>query len=128
MDSTVFQRQEVTNVCCVVTRYFGGVLLGAGGLTRAYGRGAKDGLEAAGPALLSRRDHFQLPRRQLRQPLGEGRRPLLGKGGVEGHLRPVVRVPEDALRRGLLRDLASAGNASVCGSAAGRGGRTRCSK
>ena len=30
----VFQRQEVWNVCCVVTRYFGGVLLGAGGLTR----------------------------------------------------------------------------------------------
>ena len=49
----VFQRQEVTNVCCVVTRYFGGVLLGAGGLTRAYGRGAKDGLEAAGTAWVS---------------------------------------------------------------------------
>ena len=31
----VFQRQEVWNVCCIVTRYFGGVLLGAGGLTRA---------------------------------------------------------------------------------------------
>ena len=26
----VFQREEVTNVCCVVTRYFGGILLGAG--------------------------------------------------------------------------------------------------
>ncbi len=36
----VFQRQEVWNVCCVVTRYFGGVLLGAGGLTRAYTKGA----------------------------------------------------------------------------------------
>ena len=49
----VFQRQEVTNVCCVVTRYFGGVLLGAGGLTRAYGRGARDGLDAAGTAWVS---------------------------------------------------------------------------
>ena len=49
----VFQRQEVVNVCCVVTRYFGGVLLGAGGLTRAYGRGARDGLEAAGTAWVS---------------------------------------------------------------------------
>ena len=29
----VFQRKEVWNVCCNVTRYFGGVLLGAGGLT-----------------------------------------------------------------------------------------------
>lgn len=44
----VFQREDVVNVCCVVTRYFGGVLLGAGGLTRAYTRGAKDALDAAG--------------------------------------------------------------------------------
>ena len=35
----VFQRRAISNVCCVVTRYFGGVLLGAGGLTRAYTRG-----------------------------------------------------------------------------------------
>jgi len=49
----VFQRREVVNVCCVVTRYFGGVLLGAGGLTRAYGRGARDALEAAGTAWVS---------------------------------------------------------------------------
>ena len=40
----VFQRQEVTNVCCVVTRYFGGILLGAGGLTRAYQNGVKEAL------------------------------------------------------------------------------------
>ena len=32
----VFEREAVENVCCVVTRYFGGVLLGAGGLVRAY--------------------------------------------------------------------------------------------
>ena len=44
----VFQREGVYNVCCVVTRYFGGVLLGAGGLTRAYGKTAKDALDAAG--------------------------------------------------------------------------------
>ena len=46
----VFQRQEVWNVCCIVTRYFGGVLLGAGGLTRAYTKGAADALSAAGIA------------------------------------------------------------------------------
>ena len=57
----VFQRQEVTNVCCVVTRYFGGVLLGAGGLARAYGRGAKDGLEAAGTAWVSRWTLWDVP-------------------------------------------------------------------
>ena len=49
----VFQRQGVTNVCCVVTRYFGGILLGAGGLTRAYIRGAKDALDAAGVCRVS---------------------------------------------------------------------------
>ena len=49
----VFQREEVTNVCCVVTRYFGGVLLGAGGLTRAYTKGAKDALDAVGISTMS---------------------------------------------------------------------------
>ena len=44
----VFLREEVTNVLCVVTRYFGGILLGAGGLTRAYGGTAKLALDAAG--------------------------------------------------------------------------------
>lgn len=46
----VFRRAGVENVCCVVTRYFGGVLLGAGGLTRAYTKGASDALSAAGIA------------------------------------------------------------------------------
>ena len=36
----VFQRENVTGAVCVVTRYFGGILLGAGGLTRAYSKGA----------------------------------------------------------------------------------------
>lgn len=46
----VLQREGVENVVCVVTRYFGGVLLGAGGLTRAYAKSAKDALDAAGKA------------------------------------------------------------------------------
>ena len=46
----VFQREGVENVVCVVTRYFGGILLGAGGLTRAYAKSAKDALDAAGKA------------------------------------------------------------------------------
>lgn len=44
----VFLKEEVTNTVCVVTRYFGGILLGAGGLTRAYGGTAKLALDAAG--------------------------------------------------------------------------------
>ncbi len=38
----------IHNVCVVVTRYFGGTLLGTGGLVRAYGAAAKLALEAAG--------------------------------------------------------------------------------
>ena len=44
----VVEREDVWDVCCVVTRYFGGILLGAGGLTRAYGGTAKLALNAAG--------------------------------------------------------------------------------
>ena len=44
----VMKAQAVTNAAVVVTRYFGGVLLGAGGLTRAYAQGAAEALRAAG--------------------------------------------------------------------------------
>ncbi len=43
----VLKHQGVVNCCCVVTRYFGGVLLGAGGLVRAYTQGATIALSAA---------------------------------------------------------------------------------
>ena len=44
----VFRRAGVTNAVCVVTRYFGGVLLGTGGLLRAYTAAAADALADAG--------------------------------------------------------------------------------
>ncbi len=47
---TVFRGKEIQNVLCVVTRYFGGILLGTGGLVRAYSQAAKLALEAAGIA------------------------------------------------------------------------------
>ena len=47
----VLQREELYNVVCVVTRYFGGVLLGAGGLVRAYTKGAKIAIDAAGKSI-----------------------------------------------------------------------------
>ena len=50
----VLQREGVTNVVCVVTRYFGGVLLGTGGLLRAYTKSAKDALDAAGICVVRR--------------------------------------------------------------------------
>ena len=43
----VLKAQGVVNCCVVVTRYFGGVLLGAGGLVRAYTQGCAVGLKAA---------------------------------------------------------------------------------
>ncbi|MCR5653652.1 MAG: YigZ family protein [Ruminococcus sp.] len=44
----VITKNDVVDVVIVVTRYFGGVLLGTGGLVRAYSAAAKVGLEAAG--------------------------------------------------------------------------------
>lgn len=41
-------KEGITNVVVVVTRYFGGIKLGTGGLVRAYTSSAKLGLEAAG--------------------------------------------------------------------------------
>ena len=47
----VLQREGLFNICCVVTRYFGGILLGAGGLVRAYTKGAKIAVDAAGKSM-----------------------------------------------------------------------------
>ena len=47
----VLQREQLYNVVCIVTRYFGGVLLGAGGLVRAYTKGAKIAIDAAGKSM-----------------------------------------------------------------------------
>jgi uncharacterized YigZ family protein len=52
----VFKKRGVRNAVCVVTRYFGGILLGAGGLLRAYGQTASAALEAAGVATCSYHD------------------------------------------------------------------------
>ncbi|MDO5112275.1 MAG: YigZ family protein [Clostridia bacterium] len=44
----VLTAKDIVNAMIVVTRYFGGVLLGAGGLVRAYSRAAADACDAAG--------------------------------------------------------------------------------
>ncbi|WP_312644317.1 YigZ family protein [Hydrogenoanaerobacterium sp.] len=43
----VLQKEGLVDVCVVVTRYFGGTLLGAGGLVRAYSHGAKLAVDVA---------------------------------------------------------------------------------
>ena len=57
----VMRREGVTNVVCVVTRYFGGILLGAGGLLRAYTKSAKDALDAAGISVVRRWVGVEIP-------------------------------------------------------------------
>ncbi|HLR92057.1 MAG TPA: YigZ family protein, partial [Atopostipes sp.] len=44
----IFLKRELKNVAAVVTRYFGGVKLGAGGLIRAYGGAVNDAVNAIG--------------------------------------------------------------------------------
>lgn len=48
----VLKAQGLVNCCVVVTRYFGGVLLGAGGLVRAYTQGTVIGVKAAQPVMM----------------------------------------------------------------------------
>ena len=44
----ILRKEHLERVTVVVTRYYGGIMLGAGGLLRAYGQACKVGLEAAG--------------------------------------------------------------------------------
>jgi len=48
----VLKARVLTDCLVVVTRYWGGILLGAAGLTRAYAQGASQAVEAAGEALM----------------------------------------------------------------------------
>ena len=57
----MLQHEGIENVVCVVTRYFGGVLLGTGGLLRAYTKSAKDALENAGVAAVRRWVKAEVP-------------------------------------------------------------------
>ena len=99
----VLQRENVTNAVCVVTRYFGGILLGAGGLTRAYGKSARDALAAAGVTAMGR---WTAARCTCPYPLLE-RVKLVAQatgGTVDGidygaEVTLILSLPEDAPRR-----------------------------
>ena len=94
----VFQREGVVDVVCVVTRYFGGVLLGAGGLVRAYTQSAKDALDAAGISVVR-----QWSKVELRFPYhllerikleAEGAGGLLGETDYAADVGLAVFLPE----------------------------------
>ena len=96
----VFRREEVYNFCCVVTRYFGGVLLGTGGLSRAYSGAAKESLTQAGTLLIGSFTElsFDCP-----YNLGERIRNRLEAAGAElvdlnygAEIRMKIRIAEDA--------------------------------
>lgn len=56
----VIKKEGLTNVVVVVTRYFGGTLLGAGGLVRAYSAAAREGLHAAGIVTMTLCEELQI--------------------------------------------------------------------
>ena len=56
----VLRHENLTDCVCVVTRYFGGILLGAGGLVRAYTAAAKAALDAAGTLTMERYAELRL--------------------------------------------------------------------
>lgn len=64
----ILQHKEVWNILLVIVRYFGGILLGTGGLTRAYGGTARNLIEMS--SLIKQQDHlvYQL---ELDYPLFE---------------------------------------------------------
>ena len=56
----VFQKTGIINFVCVVTRYFGGTMLGAGGLVRAYTKTAKGAMDDAGPTELVVYEYYHI--------------------------------------------------------------------
>ena len=50
----LFRKKGIQNYCCTVTRYFGGILLGTGGLVRAYSQTAGLALEQSGISIVRR--------------------------------------------------------------------------
>ena len=55
---SLMRTEKLVDCCVVVTRYFGGILLGTGGLVRAYTKGCRIALEAAGIVSMELTDRF----------------------------------------------------------------------
>lgn len=94
----VLRGRDLTDVLAVVTRYFGGVKLGAGGLVRAYGAAVSAAVDAAGTVALAR-----WPRLAVRVDYGLA-------GSLEGllRLREDVRLVEVAFGPEVVFDVACA--------------------
>lgn len=102
----VLQKEGLTDLCVVVTRYFGGILLGTGGLVRAYQGAAKEGLSSSlvitriqGVKLKITTDYTGLGK--IQYILGERGIPVLDSSYTE-KVELTALVPED--RRGSLEE------------------------
>ena len=86
----VIQREGIHDVAIVVTRYFGGILLGAGGLVRAYSQSATQGLKAAPKGFLAQREKLKV---KIDYPsLGKLENELAILGGAIDHAEYGVQV------------------------------------
>ncbi len=56
----VMKKSNITDAVIVVTRYFGGILLGTGGLTRAYTKAASDAISSAGTSVMKHLTEFSI--------------------------------------------------------------------
>ena len=111
----VLNGAELTNVCCTVTRYFGGVLLGTGGLVRAYTAAAKAALEEAGVCRMAQWQALYIP---CPYPMYERVRRLLEEReavvestdyGTDVAIRALVRADRAADFETALRELSAGG-------------------
>lgn len=107
----VLKKRELVDVVAVVTRYFGGVLLGAGGLIRAYGQAAARAVDAAGvlelrPAALVTVTIGYAHAGRLESELRESYAVRDVRYGASGAVELDVAVPEPELEgfRSLLAD------------------------
>ncbi len=114
----VLKKQDLFDVAVVVTRYFGGILLGAGGLVRAYSKGAADGVAEAGTALMELGARlkvncaYSLYDRLQRMPELQRAEILNTEFGADVSVELMLRVSEVERLTRSLADL-SAGNASL---------------
>ncbi|WP_251329026.1 IMPACT family protein [Haloplanus pelagicus] len=95
----VLVQRDLRNVVAVVTRYYGGVNLGVGGLARAYARGVSDAVDAAG--VVEERPHERMTVVVDYDDSGTARGILESEGvdfeaAYEERVRFDVRVPVEA--------------------------------
>lgn len=57
----ILSKNDLVNVLAIVTRYFGGILLGTGGLVRAYSQAVNDGLKKAEILILEQGEKLKIP-------------------------------------------------------------------